>query len=142
MVGVTSATKNPKVKPVTVGSLFGSTSAIGSSFRRPNLLENTISPIVDKEPNSYEALLFNRTKANLEEMAFVGNLANLVKIKPSIDANSCLSFYEPELSQPKVVDEKKNKREQEKLHVLKEIIASERKYLNDINEIVEVGVAI
>lgn len=139
MATTTTATMAIKMKPVTVGSLFGSTAAISSFRRPPNLLENTISPIADHQnANSYEALISNRKRVNTEEVALVDNLANLVKPKTSLDANSCLSYYEPELSQPtKVVDEKKSKREQEKQHVLKEIVSSERKYRNDIDEIVE-----
>lgn len=56
-----------------------------------------------------------------------------------INSNDCLSFYMPVLSDFKIENEFNIKKQQEKVNILKEILSSEKKYLNDIKEIVEVG---
>ncbi|RMZ99119.1 pleckstrin homology domain-containing family G member 1 isoform X2, partial [Brachionus plicatilis] len=63
--------------------------------------------------------------------------SNFIKLDETLNANICLSYYKPDLSDYKLDIETNLKRQQEKFNILKEILSSEKKYLNDIREIVE-----
>lgn len=72
------------------------------------------------------------------------NLDGSLRIEETLDANVCLSFYASNLNEfrtteSKVTNDMQNsKRLLEKTNILKEILSSEKKYLGDLREIVEV----
>lgn len=66
--------------------------------------------------------------------------SNFIKLDETLNANICLSYYKPDLNDYKLEIETNLKRQQEKFNILKEILSSEKKYLNDIREIVEVNI--
>jgi hypothetical protein len=55
-----------------------------------------------------------------------------------LNSNDCLSFYTPDLNDLKHKTQQNLKQQQEKFNILKEILSSENKYLNDLKEIVDV----
>ena len=88
-------------------------------------------------------------------MISIDNFKNIDDTIGIINSNDCLSFYMPDLNDFKQQqqqqiqqlnqndtndnDQQQNlKKQQEKFNILKEILTSEKKYLNDLKEIVEV----
>lgn len=65
---------------------------------------------------------------------------NFIKLDEALNSNICLSYYKPELNNYRIDIETNLKRQQEKFNILKEILSSEKKYLSDIREIVEVRI--
>jgi hypothetical protein len=61
-----------------------------------------------------------------------------MKLEDTLSSNDCLSFYTPDLNEFKLETQNNVKRQQEKFNILKEVLSSEKKYLSDLKEIVEV----
>ena len=61
-----------------------------------------------------------------------------IKLEDTLSSNDCLSFYTPDLNEFKLETQHNLKRQQEKFNILKEVLTSEKKYMSDLREIVEV----